>query len=661
VRRTAALLWLGITIMAMPPLAAERGQQPAAAFRAGIDLITFEATALDRDGLPVRDLGPEDFSVTVGGRPRKVVFADFHDGGMVVAAGGTAAPARESRSLTMGAEGRIVVVVVDRDSLAPGNEAALLEAATAVIDGLQPADAVGLVGVPVGGVDLTRDHDRVRKALPLMSGTRPRQDMYRDRNISWNEALAYERGDPRVIAEVIERECYNIPVDPGGLRNRCPPDLVAQARELLQIGRTHVETTTSVLESLAARLAPLRGSKHVILISGGLQFGQDLLTRFQRFAKAAAEAQLTLYAVHLDQPDSNVTDRRTVTSAFGGREATAGLGALTGMTGGRLFMGVGRGTGVFDRITTEINNFYVLGVESGPEDASGSSRSLEVTVKRPGLTVRSRPEVAPRPSFARATEGKPSVVAKAKEGKPAETPGTDPLLALLNQPTDLSELAITATAYSTRGTEESTLRVLISSELSAERVRLPADWAFAVFNDGNVVATGQQTFEAGQPAPLVMTTSAKLFPGRYRLRVAARDADGRAGVVDVPLAAGLRVAGELQMSDLVVGINEGGRLQPRARITQGTPVSALIELMSADLDRLAAARAVIEVIPAGTAEPVRRFLMAVQTVNGASVIINAAEIDTSSLPPGRYTASVVATVDGQPVGRVSRVFEILEK
>ncbi|MGE3489293.1 MAG: VWA domain-containing protein [Vicinamibacterales bacterium] len=623
------------------PLAALGGQQPAPAFRAGVDLITFEATALDGDGVAVRDLKPDDFSVTVGGQPRKVVFADFHDGGMVApaAAAGAATPERERRGVPT-AEGRIVVIVVDRDSLAPGNEVALLETATAVIDALQPADAVGLLGVPVGRVELTRDHDRVRKALPLMSGTRPRQDMYRDRNISWDEALGYERQDSRVIAEVVERECYRNNVSPGR-HDPCPPALIDQAREMLLTGRAHVYNTTSVLESLAANLAPLRGSKHVILISGGLRFGQDLLTRFQAFSRKAAEAQLTLYAVHLDQPDSNVTDRRTVTSAFGGREATAGLGALTGMTGGRLFMGVGRATGVFDRITTEINNFYVLGVESGPDDVSGSPRSLAVTVNRPGLTVRSRPEVAPRSSS-------PETAA-------------DPLLALLNQPTDIRDLPVSATAYSTRGTDESTLRVLISSELSVERARLPADWAFAVFNEDNVVATGRQRFEAGTPGPLVLTTSAKLLPGRYRLRVAARDADGRSGVLDVPLAAGLRVAGELQMSDLIVGINEGGRLQPRSRVAQGTPVSALIELMSADPERLAASRAVIELIPAGTAEPLKRFLMAAQTGNAASVLINAAEIDTSSLPPGRYTASVVATADGQPVGRVSRVFEILEQ
>lgn len=646
VARRTTWAWFGIALIAAAPLAAQGGQQPAAAqpapaFRAGIDLLTFEATALDSNGVPVRDLKPEDFSVTVGGRPRKVVFADFHGGGMVTPApvAGSAEPAREARRGVTTAEGRIVVIVVDRDSLAPGNEAALLETATVVIDTLQPADAVGLLGVPVGGVELTRDHDRVRKALPLMSGTRPRQDMYRDRNISWDEALAYERQDARVIAEVVERECYRIPVDPGGMTNRCPPDLIVQARELLQAGRAHVQTTTSVLESLAAKLAPLRGSKHVVLISGGLQFGQDLLIRFQQFAQKAAEAQLTLYAVHLDQPDSNVTDRRTVASAFGGREASAGLGALTGMTGGRLFMGVGRATGVFDRITTEINNFYVLGVESGPDDISGSSRSLEVTVSRPELTVRSRPEVAPRSSASEAAG--------------------DPLLALLNQPTDIRDLTISATAYSTRGTDESTLRVLISSELSAGHARLPADWAFAVFNEDNVVATGRQRFEADAAGPLVLTTSAKLLPGQYRLRVAARDADGRAGVVDMPLAAGLRVAGGLQMSDLIVGINEAGRLQPRSRVTQGVPVSALIELMSADPGHLSAARAVIELIPAGTAEPLKRFLMAAQTGNAASVLINAAEIDTSSVPPGRYTASVVATVDGQPVGRVSRVFEVV--
>ncbi len=638
-RCTATLLWLAITTFAMPLLAAEREQQPAAAFRAGIDLITLEATVLDRDGVPARDLQPGDFTVTVGGRSRKVVFADFHGDRMEPVTDAVAA-VRARRAGATGGDGRIVVFVIDRDSLASGNEAALLQTASTVLDSLGPADAVGLLGIPVGAVDLTRDHDRVRAALPLMTGTRPRQDMYRDRNVTWEEAVAYERRDPRVIAEVIERECYRIPDDPGGLQNRCPDDLVGQARELLQAGRAQVQSTTSALERLAAQLAPLRGSKHVILISGGLPFGQDLVVHFERFAKRAAEAQLVLHALHLDQPDSDVTNRRTIASAFGGRDMTAGLGALTGMTGGALFMGVGRATGVFDRITTEINNFYVLGVESEPDDASGAPREVKVAVSRPGMTVRSRRDVVSR-------AGLPVAAA------------VDPLATLLAQPTDIGELALSATAYSTRGTEASALRVLISSELGAERARLPADWGFAVLNEGNVVATGRERIEAGTPGPPAVTISAKLLPGRYRLRVAANDADGRVGVADVPLVVGLRAAGDLQLSDLIVGVADAGKLQPRSRIAQGTPLSALIELMSGDPARLEAARAVLEVIPAGSAEPVRRVLMAARTGSSDTILLNGAEVGTTELPPGRYTASVVAMLGDQPVGRVSRAFEVV--
>ena len=638
-RRTAALLWLGITIIAMPPLAAKRQQQPVAAFRAAVDLITLEATVLDRDGVPARDLQPGDFTVMVGGRSRKVVFADFH-GDRTESVTDAVAADRARRAGAAGGEGRIVAFVIDRDSLATGNEAVLLQTASTVLDSLGPADAVGLLGIPVGAVDLTRDHDRVRAALPLMTGTRPRQDMYRDRNITWDEGLAYERRDPRVIAEVIERECYRIPGDPGGLQSRCPDDLITQARELLQAGRAQVQSTMSVLERLAAQLAPLRGSKHVILISGGLPFGQDLVTHFERFAKKAAEAQLAVYALHLDQPDSDVTNRRTITSAFGGRDMTAGLGALAGMTGGALFMGVGRATGVFDRITTEINNFYVLGVESEPDDASGTPREVKVAVGRPGVTVRARRDVTPRPSLLTA-------------------PAADPLAVLLAQPTDIGELPLSATAYSTRGTEATTLRVLISSELGAGRARLPADWGFVVLNEGNVIATGRERIDAGMPDPPGVTISAKLLPGRYRLRVASQDSDGRAGVMDVPILVGLRAAGELQLSDLIVGVADGGKLQPRSRITQGTPLSALIELMSDDPARLETARAVIEVIPVGTAEPVRRVLMAARTGSSATILLSGVELSTTELPPGRYLASAVVMVDNQPVGRVSRTFEVV--
>ncbi|MEO8678873.1 MAG: VWA domain-containing protein [Vicinamibacterales bacterium] len=624
------LLSLAATLRAAPP------QQSAPVFRAGIDVLTIEASVLDSGGLPVGDLKPGDFTVTIDGRPRTVVFSDFHGGQSTGAAQGQAAP---TRSAANGADGRIVVFVVDRDSLASGKELAVVETAGTILDSLGPADAVGLLGIPVGSVELTRDHDRVRTALSMMSGTRPRQAMYRDRNLTWEEALGYERRDPRLIAEVVERECYNIPSDPGGLNHRCPDDLITQARELLQAGRVQVQSTTSALSSLVERLAPLRGSKHVILISGGLPFGQDLLPHFDGFARSAAAAQVVLYAIHVDQPDADAADRKIIASAFGGRDLTQGLTALTGMTGGAFFSAVGHATGVFDRIKTEINNFYVLGVESAPDDRPGTTESLKVAVARTGLKVRTRNQIVFRPSALAAAN-------------------SDRVKAMLEQPTDVEGLTMTVSAYSTRGTDPSTLRVLIASEVGADATRLPVDWGYSVLNDGNVVATGRETFDTGSAGPWIATASAKLLPGRYRLRVAATDAAGRAGVADVPLAVGLRVAGDVQMSDLIVGVADAGKLQPRDRIARGAPVSALIELMSRDPVRLQSARAVIEVIPDGAVDPVRRFVMAARTGASDAILLNAVEIDTVALAPGRYTATVIVFLDNQPVGRVSRAFEL---
>ena len=71
----AGLLIAGLVAMSSPG-SALRAQQPT--FRAGVDLLTIDVTAVNRDGRAVRDLKPEDFTVTVGGQPRKVAAARFY-------------------------------------------------------------------------------------------------------------------------------------------------------------------------------------------------------------------------------------------------------------------------------------------------------------------------------------------------------------------------------------------------------------------------------------------------------------------------------------------------------------------------------------------------------------------------------------------------------
>jgi hypothetical protein len=172
------------------------------------------------------------------------------------------------------------VFVVDRDSIAPGNEKVVVEAAASVLDGLGAADAAGVLELPGSVTDLTRDHARVRAALLRLTGSRPTTPMSRDYNITWEEALGYERRDPMTIARVVERECPSAKQPGDGLRTPCPPELQAHAIEMLQTGRIRTQTVLSNLSSLARQLAPMRGAKQVVLLTSGFPFGQDLLPLF---------------------------------------------------------------------------------------------------------------------------------------------------------------------------------------------------------------------------------------------------------------------------------------------------------------------------------------------------------------------------------------------
>jgi hypothetical protein len=183
-------------------------------------------------------------------------------------------------------------------------------------------------------------------------------------------------------------------------------------------------------------------------------------------------------------------------------------------------------------------------------------------------------------------------------------------------------------------------------------------WSFAAFHECNMIATGQQRLDTAGPAPWPAALSAKLLPGQYRLRVAAADASGRAGVIDVPLTVGLRAAGSLQVSDLMLGVAVKGRLQFQSSIPAGAPMSGLLEVLGADPAVLERARVVIDIVPAGSAEAVKRFQMAARTGAAPTIVTNQVEIATADLKPGRYTAAATVMLDEQPIGRVSRVFEI---
>lgn len=617
---------LALAIVTISMLGAQ--QPPAPTFRSGSDLLTLEVAVRDKAGQPITDLQPSDFEVTIDGRPRSVVVATrFGHGARNTA--GTPLPGFVRASDA--SPGRVVIIAVDRDSIQAGSERVILESTSAMLASLTQADAVGVVGLPVGGIDPTRDHRAAADAIRLMTGTKP-QSIW-SHKISWDEVVAYERQDRITIARVVEREC----IDSRDLQ--CGSDLARQARDMLISGRGQAQTNLTRLGNLFDRLQGIRAPKHLVLLSGGLPFDADLLTRYNELAAKAAQAHVAISILFLDQPDFDPSNRTDGGSTVGGREYGAGLATIASTTGGVFLNGVGRATGALARIASDITDFYQLGVDAQSSDADGRAHRLEVKVKRNAASVRA-----------------PSQIASVR---PVKSSTADDVAHALLQPTDVTELPLEVATYVTHAGEPDKVRVLVSAALADATAFVPAEWGYVVLDaKGNVMGGTQEEIAREPSASWGGTSSAILPPGNYRLRTALISADGRFATLDRPLAIGLRAAGAVQASDLIVGTRNHGQLQPAARLTQRDGGLAMIELSSTE--SLAGTVANVELTRAGTTQTASRTALQLQArVDDPTIVVAEAPLDLSALAPGTYRASVVLEKDGKPFGRISRLVDIV--
>lgn len=623
------LCTLGV-LCSLSALIAQTQQPPAPLFTSRIDLLTAQASIFDKDGQPVADLTPADFIARVDGKPRNVVFARFYGsrGHQSPEPASLPLPSEAFVSNAAIAPGRVVVLAIDQESIRSGQEKAALETASKFVDTLAPTDAVGLLGLPDMAVNLTRDHARVREALVRIVGTE--HLMPWARNVSLDEATKIDEGDRRTRVTVIEREC------PYRGDSLCSVDIVNQAREMVRIANVRIQTTLTRLGELVARLKTVRGPKHVVFISGGLPFGLQSLGMYRDFARSAGEAQVVVYTIHLDQASFDASDRKQASSAFGGRDLALGLSNLASITGGAFYNGVAAMTGVFARISTEINNFYELGIESVAGDIEGKSHDLELKVVRQGLSVRSRRDV---------------IVPVRSSSRP------DEFLELLYQPLNVNDLPLAVATCVLRGDEANTLDVLISADIGlGAAIASPVQWGFAVVANDKVVTSHRQSASAMAGKALVDTVSATLAPGQYRLRVAALDAARRGGMLETPLAVRLHAAGSIQMSDLIIGAGGSARFEPAARVARASGIVAVAQLYADDRRQFEGVEAQLEL---ASDSGVHGMPMEVKAAAARTTMSLEARVRTADFTPGRYVATAVVRVGGRPVGKVSRAIEIV--
>ena len=153
-----------------------RAQQPATppsqpTFRAATELIAIDATVVSDRGEPVADLTPEDFVLTIDGKPRRVVSAQFikqDPPGRPPTLAGRRLPFSTNESAV---GGRLVLIVFDLEGIGVGGGRGATVAASRFLDQLASADRVGVLAFPNGAsIDFTTDREKVRQTMMRVVG-----------------------------------------------------------------------------------------------------------------------------------------------------------------------------------------------------------------------------------------------------------------------------------------------------------------------------------------------------------------------------------------------------------------------------------------------------------------------------------------------------------
>jgi len=645
-----------VVVMALAPSRAQAqdaGAPQGPTFRSGVDVTTVDVGVVDGRGNPVADLGAAEFSVKIDGEPRKVVSAELVKVDLEAARKQVDRRDKAETFYTSNLtplNGRQIVIAVDQMHIRPGAVRPIMAAAARFLDRLSPLDQIAFIVFPEPGprVNFTSDKLKLRLAMQGLIGQQQRP-IVGEHNIGVSEALAIsQRRDQLTLSQVSIRECRS--AEPTQ-RAQCERDIVTQSGEIARRLREEVDESVAGLSKILQQLTTVDGHKSLILLSEGLALDdQNELRRLVGLA-GAARTSINVLALDLqrgdvtigEQPPSETADRRI---------QMQGLEGLAAMSLGSLFYIAGTGEPIFDRLSSEISAYYLLGVEQRPGDREGTRHRIDIDVRRRGVTIRSRQ----------------AFVLSSTPGA-AKSP-TDTLRDALLSPFAVSGLPLRVTTFAHHDVSSDKVRLTVSAQVGqpgAAKGEFTIGYLL-IGDDGRVAANyaEKRTLEpagASGNEPLDFFNGALVEPGIYTLRLGAVDSAGRRGSVVREVNA-WKMAGEtLALGDLIVGpIPQAGQgMRPGVEpYVTGDLLAAHMELYSTAATTFEKAAVSLEVAddPDGAALTSAAGQLAAGTRPTWRVATGL--LSLRALPAGRYVARAKITRDGTAVGVLTRPF-VLEK
>lgn len=518
----------GLTLLAQQAPPPRRADQPPVTFKVEINYVELDAIVTDAQGRSVGDLTKEDFQVFEEGKPQTIAaFArvDLPIERPDPPLSRAAAIEPDVRSNHDEFNGRVLVLVLDDLHTAAARSARLKAAARQFIERYVGAnDMVAIVstgGRSQSSQEFTSSRARLLAAVDTFVGQKLRS------------ATLEQLDSLRAL---------------GSARDPSEMQRSSQARN-----------TLDTLRGLADYLAGIRGRRKAIIWFGeGIDY--DVTNVFEardadvvRYAMqeaiaAATRGNVSVYGIDprglgaglddvidiqgLPDPTSNLSTRAIEDEV---RRAHDSLRVLSEETGGFAIVNQNDASTGFTRIIQENSSYYMLGYYASNDKRDGRFRAIDVRVARPGMKVRAR---------------RGYVAAKARgsspQTAPLDTQASPALRDALMSPIPSTGLGLAVFAAPFAGKRPKASLALV---LEIDPGRLKFTQQGATFNDdleivsvaidakGKIQAGGRDTIPLRLGARshdmvsrngMRVTRRLDLLPGRYQLRIGAREANGGA-------------------------------------------------------------------------------------------------------------------------------------
>ncbi len=634
---------------AAAPAAAQTQTEPPAqgpTFRTGIEVIAVDVAVTDGKGEPVEDLLPPDFEVKIDGQVRRVVSSEHVRIDLEAARREAADPFETLYTTNLKpSNGRMFVIAVDQLSIRFGGARGLLDTAAKFIDKLSPADRTAFVAFPDPGIQVafTDNKLRLKNAMARVVG---RQQSFQGRfTIGLYEAIAIsEKGDGRVFAQVIQREC---PRMIGVALEQCERDVLSEAGSFVRQVRQDTVESLRGLYNLLMGLSVIEGQKTLILISEGmvLESPSDL----DDVVRAASFARVSIQVLLLDVPRHDITVTRLQPTPTEDRDMQVqGLGDLAASTRGSLYYVAGTGESIFDRIGSDTLAYYMLGVEQAPSDRDGKQHRIDVEVRRRNVTVKSR---------------RAFVLSSATTTRQT---AEETLMDTLKSPFGVAEVPVRVTTFTQKDPGSDKSRLMIAAEVGQPGGE-PEEYTvgYVLLDESGTVVTGTAdkrtlTVPTGSPgSPRDYLTELLVEPGNYSLRFGVVDPTGRRGGVIRDVNAWKLGGEEFALGDLLIGDagSDGRRsIRPGVEPRVSGNVAAFLEMYSTSPDILAGSKVTFEI--ADDQDTPALLSAPAEVVKGADPnrLVVQGLISPSMLPPGRYVARARVMRGTSVAGLLARPF-----